>query len=448
MKTFKIITLIFLLIPCLFFSGKAQDKSITPLQIGDTIPDFLFKNIKNASYDDIQASKLYKKGLLIINFWATWCVPCVREMPTLDSLSGAFKKQMSIMATTYQSDDIVNNYLKSRPNIQHLQFMGGDTILKEYFPHRTLPHNIWVDRNGVVKSITDDTEVNAVNIQAFLKGKVKARTKVEDLNFDSNKPYQVDDTSYIFRSTLAPYNSQVLNAGIRNANNDSIPKRFFAWNRPKTPLLWMALQKGRSMLRRDYQYVEVNTADTIGYFFPSYTREEDWVKKYKSQFSVWAENNLYCYELIFNQATSLDDFYEYMLDDLCRYFKVNVYLEDRKTKCWVISIEDPEQVPHESTVDSQETLQFIRSSNTTGRITCKKQPMVDIAKALSGAFTNEPPVLNETGITYPIDLELEIRGLRAGEGFSPEIVFEKLSTLGFKVELKEHDYPFLVIEDK
>ena len=51
-------------------------------KIPKTYKEIVFKDLemKNLDLDD------YKGKLLILNFWATWCAPCIEEMPSLDLL--------------------------------------------------------------------------------------------------------------------------------------------------------------------------------------------------------------------------------------------------------------------------------------------------------------------------------------------------------------------------
>ncbi len=54
-----------------------------------TVPDNTFKNIDNApiSLNDFQGD------VLVVNFWATWCQPCIEEMDELDALQEKVKNK-------------------------------------------------------------------------------------------------------------------------------------------------------------------------------------------------------------------------------------------------------------------------------------------------------------------------------------------------------------------
>jgi len=59
------------------------------------IPTFAFKNLdgSDASYET------FKGKVVLINFWATWCIPCVKEMPSLNKLATTIgKDKFAVMA--------------------------------------------------------------------------------------------------------------------------------------------------------------------------------------------------------------------------------------------------------------------------------------------------------------------------------------------------------------
>ena len=54
-----------------------------------TIPDVTFEDLNGSS---VSLSALLGK-VVLINFWGTWCVPCLKEIPELVNLSQRFKKK-------------------------------------------------------------------------------------------------------------------------------------------------------------------------------------------------------------------------------------------------------------------------------------------------------------------------------------------------------------------
>src|SRR5205085_9070897 len=58
-------------------------KAIDRSHAGTLLPDIVFKD---GDGEDVALSEFSGKPLLV-NLWASWCVPCVKELPTLDALS-------------------------------------------------------------------------------------------------------------------------------------------------------------------------------------------------------------------------------------------------------------------------------------------------------------------------------------------------------------------------
>lgn len=73
-------------------SGDATDGAfqykIDRSKAGTAAPDFAF-----ALGKDDQTLKDYAGKPLLVNLWATWCAPCIAEMPLLDRIAGAYAQQ-------------------------------------------------------------------------------------------------------------------------------------------------------------------------------------------------------------------------------------------------------------------------------------------------------------------------------------------------------------------
>ena len=84
----RIIIIVVFLIAIVIVLGRIVTMDINkPVRIGDYAPDF---SIKDMSGDIYKLSQ--KRGKVIfINFWATWCKPCLDEMPSIEEMFRMFK---------------------------------------------------------------------------------------------------------------------------------------------------------------------------------------------------------------------------------------------------------------------------------------------------------------------------------------------------------------------
>ncbi len=75
-----ILALAFLVLPQVSFGE--PPKGIVPTKIAVAAPDFNLKTLNGGVFK----LSSYKGKVVIINFWATWCPPCIAEMPSLEAL--------------------------------------------------------------------------------------------------------------------------------------------------------------------------------------------------------------------------------------------------------------------------------------------------------------------------------------------------------------------------
>jgi thiol-disulfide isomerase/thioredoxin len=69
----------------------------------------------NENGKDVKLSEL-KGNVVLVNLWATWCKPCVGEMPDLSTISQELKaKNFRILGISNEDSKTIENFLKTKP---------------------------------------------------------------------------------------------------------------------------------------------------------------------------------------------------------------------------------------------------------------------------------------------------------------------------------------------
>ncbi|HWV72497.1 MAG TPA: TlpA disulfide reductase family protein [Pseudosphingobacterium sp.] len=191
--------------------------SIKPLQIGDTIPSALWNmplQLVKAGQEGSTTVTLndYKGKLIILDFWATWCGSCIASMPKMDSLQKEFN-EITVLPLTYQDTQTASAFLNKNHKLKNLNlgYIVNDTIFKRLFPHKLIPHLIWIDQQRKVLGITGAADASRSVIKKLLTNQPYTfHTKNDLLSYDRKKPLFIDgnggeDTSFSFRSVLSGY---------------------------------------------------------------------------------------------------------------------------------------------------------------------------------------------------------------------------------------------------
>jgi thiol-disulfide isomerase/thioredoxin len=161
-------------------AGKVQ-----PLKVGDFVPPKVWKLIP----------KQKETQIVILDFWSTWCSSCMAAFPKMEKLQKHFGSRLQIvLINDMESEAKINQrFIKINANRiegkkislpQTLPTINGDTTFTELFPKTSVPHHVWLDRNGKVIAITEGQFAIEENVEfAIANGRIDLPLK-DDLEVE------------------------------------------------------------------------------------------------------------------------------------------------------------------------------------------------------------------------------------------------------------------------
>lgn len=120
--------------------------------LGKAAADF---TLRGAGGESITLSEL-RGQVVLLNFWATWCEPCVDEMPDLDQLQreqGQSHRFQILAVNMAESDEAVTAF-RSRLGLALPLLLDHDiAVTSHLYSIRSLPSTILIDRNGFIQDM-------------------------------------------------------------------------------------------------------------------------------------------------------------------------------------------------------------------------------------------------------------------------------------------------------
>jgi peroxiredoxin len=121
----------------------------------------------------------HKGEVVYVSFWATWCVPCRRELPLLESMYAELKDQ-GLLVVGVNTDPAANKS-KIKPFVNQYKFSfptvldPDNNVHDTYNPTRELPYGLLIDRAGNLHKTyagyrTGDEELLRADIMKLLGG--------------------------------------------------------------------------------------------------------------------------------------------------------------------------------------------------------------------------------------------------------------------------------------
>ncbi len=211
-----------------FGCDQQKEESVTILknQNKTKAPEIGLKGIYNKSDNNIPTIASLKGNIIILDFWATWCSPCIAEFPKNNLLYNTYKNQgVKFIAITNDSKEKLENFLKKVSLDFWIGRTEGNQTLKDY-NIRSFPSAVIINKSGeivytgrnITKNLIEEViATNTINTpQEDDKKITENKTSTRELKFEG-RFFPGEDPVYIdFMNNEFP--NRISNTGLDKAN--------------------------------------------------------------------------------------------------------------------------------------------------------------------------------------------------------------------------------------
>lgn len=331
---FLTLALVLQLLPGFILSVSRAQGTPPPegLAIGQAVPSDLVLEMVNYHAPTARLSD-FKGKLLILDFWATWCGNCKAAMPKLDAIQKEFGDQVQVLlvnsTSTRDTEEKVKAYFERWRNQDGSRFglasVVNDTGLSTLFPHRLIPHVVWISPDGIVKATTSADQVTRENIRKMLAQENAHLAQKKDI--DMTRPLfsgeELPAGNMLHYAILLKGWVEGVPSGNRLRRSGDIVNGAALTN---TPLLTMYQVAKRAL------YPELGAKGIV-------LAVQDSARLLREKSNLppdkWARENAYSYDLVV-PAEKADALFRFMLDDLNKYSGYHAALEPREQECLLL----------------------------------------------------------------------------------------------------------------
>jgi len=130
-------------------------------EVGMEAPDFTLLNIndQNVSLSDYRGQRVF------LNFWASWCPPCRKEMPDMQRLHEEYGEEVVILAVNVGENKSTAANFMMQNGLNFPVLLDKDKATAQNYLVRGIPTSYFLDQNGVIK----EKVVGALSYQGMLE---------------------------------------------------------------------------------------------------------------------------------------------------------------------------------------------------------------------------------------------------------------------------------------
>jgi len=139
-------------------SYSKEEKGIINSFLKEELEDFELskekQNISDLKFKDDEGKEIsfsdFQDKVLLVNFWATWCAPCIKEMPSLDRLKKKINKNFDVIAISVDRDGVkkVKDFFNENKITNLEEYFDTKNSLAKEMNLIGLPTSFFINKKG------------------------------------------------------------------------------------------------------------------------------------------------------------------------------------------------------------------------------------------------------------------------------------------------------------
>ncbi|MET3129604.1 hypothetical protein ABID42_004730, partial [Arcicella rosea] len=315
-----------------------------------------------------------------------------------------------------------------------------DTLLKRYFPHTGIPHQIWI-RNGVFFGASAALEyTNTYNLHRALNGEAFVLSQITPpVSFNRDIPLFLDGNGGSLKDTrIRSLLSKRINVNIGGITRSATNIR--AYNVPFRSLIY-------EMYRLDIPYagrfnrIVWEISDSLKEELIGTHRQKTGIYENDLTYYQWLKEHSYSYELAIDSSLNIsrEALYELMEQDINRYFKLEkgiiAVLGKKKLPCYaIINRDSPSSVVGFSNPVSSN----LKAENY---FVMENQPIEQLSNYIIAVLAQQPyPIIDKTTAKQNVSIRLNKANLTI------QAIKQELNKIGLDLVLQQQEIPVIIVK--
>lgn len=134
---------------------------------GDLVTDMHVGKILNHTSTATSLKKI-QGNITIIDFFGTWCAPCIKALPKLSAYKNKFKENISIILVSIETESKLTKFISSRQPFDFPIIVDEDNLFTNAFKPPAYPYTIVLDKNLKIIAIINAEDLLETMLENFI----------------------------------------------------------------------------------------------------------------------------------------------------------------------------------------------------------------------------------------------------------------------------------------